>query len=119
MKAEIKYIFSPDVEDLENFHPSIEDEFCLLLQLVVGPFKEKGEESFDIVLCTPKWLLSNKKENDIIYGRHYLIVFKYDYQSIYSSLHKYVDSVTGDTWDAVAEKIGRIGKWEFEDYRPK
>ena len=70
------------------------------------------------MLCTPRWLIANGKESDIIIGRHHLIVFEYNYQRIYNKLKELVEDIDGDTWDDIGNKIGRIGRWEFEDYQP-
>lgn len=117
MKAELKRIHSPDIFNLENFHPDEEDVFGILLQLMVSPENSDGEESFDVLLCTPQWLMQCAQKSDVIFGRHYLIVFEYNYQRIYNQLKDYVESIEGDTWEEIALRIGRIGKWEFEDYQ--
>jgi hypothetical protein len=117
MKAEIKYFHSPDVPDLENFTPEIKDDFSFLLQIIVGEKGRDGEESFDVFVCTPRWLINNNSKEAIIYGRHYLIVFEFDYRKITEELTQYVESIEAQDWDSIAEQIGRIGKWEFEDYK--
>lgn len=117
MKAEIKALHSPDVHDLRTFKPTKRDNFGFLLQLIVGPQGEMGEESFDMIVCTPKWLEENYSINEVIFGRHYLIVFKYDYEGIYKKISNYIGKIEEPTWNEVAQKIGRIGHWEFEDYK--
>jgi len=116
MKAELKRLHSPDVENLITYIPDDPDSFSFLLQTFVGPKGEEGEEAFDIEVCTPAWLSENYREEDIVIGRHLLIVFNYDYERIFQRIKLYVESCSGDTWDEVAQKVGRIGKWEFEDY---
>ena len=117
MKAELKRIHCPDIFDLEKFYPDQKNVFGILLQLMVSPDNSEGEESFDVMLCTPEWLTKTYKKSEMIFGRHYLIVFEYDYQRIYAKLKDYVEGIKGDTWEEIASKIGRIGKWEFEDYQ--
>lgn len=117
MKAEIKYFHSPDIENLESFSPKLADNFCFLLQVFVGRKGVEGEESFDMLVCTPKWLMENNKEDSIIFGHHYLIVFKYNFNSISNSLNRYIESMNGENWVKIVEKIRQVGKWEFEDYR--
>ena len=116
MKAELKRIHSPDIENLSEYSPEHSDKFSFLLQAIVGPLSEEGEESFDIEVCTPKWLSENYSKDDIIIGRHLLIVFDFNYERIFSKIKSYIENCSGDTWGKVAEQIGRLGKWEFEDY---
>lgn len=118
MKAEIKAIYSVDiVEPLNEYRPKKADNFGFNLRLIISPKGEEGEESFDIMVCTPEWLKENHKEDEIIFGRHHLIVFKYDYQAIYKKLLEYVNNIDVNSWDEIGTQIGRIGHWEFEDYK--
>lgn len=116
MKAELKGFHSPDIFDLQKFNPLEKDNFCFYLEFSAGPKNDKGSEQFGITLCTPKWLLDNKNENDIIFGRHYLIVFDYSYKRIYNFFKEYIENLEENDWDSLAQKIGRIAYWEFEDY---
>lgn len=116
MTAELRGFQSPDVYDLETFSPKIENNFCFYLEISVGPKSEQGAEQFGITVCTPQWLLENKQEDEILFGRNYLIVFKYDYQRIYNRIKKYIEGLNGSDWAELAQKVSRIGYWEFEDY---
>ena len=86
MRAQLKRLHSPDVYDLETFAPEPADDFGFLLQVMVGPEGVEGEESFDVMVCTPEWLKRNFKTSDIVIGRHRLIVFEYDYPRLKSFL---------------------------------
>ncbi|WP_371302643.1 Imm8 family immunity protein [Nocardioides sp.] len=33
-------------------------------------------------------------------------------------LTKQVQAVQAETWGEIGERLGRLGYWEFEDYRP-
>jgi len=46
---------------------------------LVGPKDQPGEESFDVEVCTPKFLLNRYGREEVIIGRHFLIVFEYDW----------------------------------------
>jgi hypothetical protein len=119
MKAEIKKIYSVDVvEKLEDYNPNAPHNFGFNLCIILGPQGEEGEESFDMMVCSPDWLKENYKKNEIIFGRHYLIVFEYNYQAIFNKLNEYVNSIEAKNWDEIGLKVGRIGHWEFEDYKP-
>ena len=117
MKAEIKRLHSPDVFDLSSFSPDDPQNFGFLLQVIVGIKGIESEESFDMIVCTPKWLESKFGISDVLFGEHYLIVFQYSYENIRSKIASYIEGLKEENWDQLATKIDRIGKWEFRDYR--
>jgi Immunity protein 8 len=116
MIAEIKHLYSPDVEDLPHWNPGSE-EFAILLQIIAGPAGSPGEESFDVTLCSPAWIVRQAAKEKIIQGRHLLIATEYDYTLISDFISEYVSSCQGQTWQEIASKLARIGRWEFEDYQ--
>jgi hypothetical protein len=85
---------------------------------MVGPASGEGEESFDVEICTPRWLEQTYGPDGIVIGGHHLIVFKYDFGAIQRFIHEFVGNSSGETWQDVAAKVGRLGRWEFEDYQP-
>ncbi len=117
MKAEIKYFHSPDVYELEKYVPIENDNFGFLLELEIGIVGKDGADLFNIMLCTPKWLINNNKNDEIIFGRHHLIVFEYNYQKIYKTLNDYISNIDCENWEEIANIISRIAHWEFEDYK--
>ena len=116
MRAGIKGFHCPDIQDLEGYKPKEPDCFSFLLQLAVGPLDGPGEESFQVEVCTPAWLAKTFEESPIIMGRHFLIVREYDIQRILSFVDLYIKRCSGDNWEEIALKVGRLGLWEFEDY---
>jgi hypothetical protein len=118
MRAELRRLHSPDVLDLVRYAPKTGEDFGFLLQILVGPSGGEGEESFDIMVCTLGWLKQTHEPSDIVIGRHYLFVFEYDYGRLNGYLEQYCANCSGESWLDVAQQLGRLGKWEFEDYRP-
>lgn len=116
MNAELKRIHSPDIYDLENYQPENPGVFGFLLQAMVGPEGKDGEESFDIEVCTPRWLEETYGVDEVVIGRHHLIVREYNYQRIIAAIKDFLRDCSGGNWNEVAEKVSRLGKWEFEDY---
>ena len=116
MQPKLKLIHSPDIDNLEKFNPDDPEKFSLLLQLFIIVEDNDSGESFDVTVCTPKWLTEHYNQDDIIVGAHHLIVFEYNYPNIVRRINKYLMHCSGNTWREVAEKVGRLGKWEFEDY---
>lgn len=118
MKAVIKFCYSTDVDDLFEYQPEDSDAFGFPLHFIIGPKDAPGEESFDVMVCIPAYLEKNYPVDSVIFGRHLLIVQQYDFNNILDYVAKHVTSLEEDTWEALGEKISRIGKWEFEDYQP-
>ncbi len=52
---------------------------------------------------------------ETIIGRHHLLVFHYNYAELERFIAKYAERCTGNSWPEVAEKLSRLGHWEFED----
>lgn len=117
MEAELKRLHSPDIFDLEKYRPEDSESFCFLLQAFVGPKGEEGEESFDIEVCTPKWLATHFDSDEVTIGQHYLIVREFNYKKISSAIEKFLNHCSGEDWKEVAGKVSRLGRWEFEDYQ--
>lgn len=105
-----------DAGDIETYFPDDPEVFAFGLQILAGAIGEEGKETFDLFVVSPKWILFNSEEK-IFMGRHYLIMLNYNLDRLKNFIVSYVESCTGDTWQEVTEKLGRLGKWEFEDYQ--
>ena|SRR2546423_3454670 len=116
MKARIKRYHSPDVADLQKYRPDESDCFAFLLQLMIGPEESEGEESFDLLVCTPRYLGSQRPHQMPMFGRHLLIVNSYDFAEITKRLENYCNTLEEQDWHGLANKLSRIAHWEFEDY---
>ncbi len=114
----LKRLHSPDVMNLETFFPADPNCFSFLLQAMFGPEGSEGEESFDILVCTPGWLASEVERKGLVDGRHHLVVGNFDLAQIRSFLVAYARNCASKTWPEAATKLSRLGKWEFEDYKP-
>lgn len=110
MRAEFRRVHSPDVQALASWIPA--DDFAILLQMMVGQEDGPGEESFDLTLCTPGWLAQQLRDGDPIDGRHHLVVVGYDARQLERYLRTRVSACEGDTWQEIAAKLGRLGRWE-------
>lgn len=117
VRPRLRRLHSPDVFDLESFVPEDPACFGILLQAMFGPDGGEGEESFDILVCTPMKLALEVKSKGIVDGRHHLIVHKFDLEQIRAFLVAYASSCTGKTWLEVVTKLSQLGKWEFEGYK--
>ena len=115
MKAEIKSYYSNDfnmvgISDLNMYSPQKTDDFSILLTVIIGPVGEEIEESLDFFICTPKCLLSQYNVSEVILARNYIIVFEYNFERILNHIKKLINSVEGDTWGEVGQKLSRYEK---------
>ena len=118
IRAVLKRLHSPDVADFEAFAPRDPRCFSVLVQAMFGPEGTAGEESFDVVVCTPKWLEREAEIKGIAYPRHHLVVNDFDIERLRAFLDGYARQCVGETWQEVAVKLARLGRWEFDDYVP-
>lgn len=116
MDAELKRLHSPDVFNLEDYHPSDPEKFNILIQAMVGPKGGEGEESFNIEVCTPRWLEETYGRDEVIIGRHHLIVREFNYKKVAATIKQFLQHCSGKDWNDVATRVSRLGLWEFEDY---
>ncbi len=117
-KAKVRAIYTTSMDHLDLYIPEDPEYFCIAVRAMVGPENGEGEESFDIDVCTPKWLEEACKRDGFVVGRHYLIVARYDVAQLKRVITDLVESCEGNSWQEAAERVGRVGHWEFEDYRP-
>jgi hypothetical protein len=118
VRAVIKGFEGLDREEPDTYisHDMFKDAFWL--RMLIGPAEGPGEESFDLLVCTPAWLAEVVSKEGPQIGRHRLIVEKLDLHLVEEFLSRQVERLEAATWDELAAKISRLGYWEFEDYRP-
>lgn len=118
MKVSLRSLHSPDLSNLETAAPLNPEHFGILVQAMIGPIDKKGEESFDILVCTPSWLAENTSSDTYTWGKHYLFVSKYEFTTIYQAIEQLCSSIDTPDWSSAAMALGQYGKWEFENYTP-
>jgi hypothetical protein len=92
--------------------------FCVLARMIVGPVDGPGEESFNVTFCTPEWL-AKAANGGFFDARHHVVVNldTFDKNALHAWLTNWVAAVQCQTWPEIGERLGRLGHWEFEDYR--
>jgi hypothetical protein len=118
MKAAIRGMHSPDVHDLESYRPDDPEDVDVFIQVLAGPADGEGEESFNVQVVTPKALRRLAVESGPMIGRHHVIVLEWNWRVVHDFLVRTFEGQDALTWNELAERLGRIGHWEFEDYRP-
>lgn len=118
MRAKLKGLHSPDIDDLESWSPG-DGPFGLHLDAMIGPSDSKGEESFGITVCTPEWFANEQmRGHPIRSGLHTLFVVKYDYRVLSDYIERAAQRAEGKDWHEIGEKLSSLGRWEFAEYTP-
>jgi len=120
MRAELKRLSSTDV-DMQSFVPDDEGIFGFWCHAEIGPAYEDGTDLFQFCVCSPAWLaseMSSGRSPEPMFGRDLILMNAYDFGKVFALIDRYLARCTGETWDEIAPKIGRVGSWEFEDYQP-
>jgi hypothetical protein len=115
MRAKLKGLHSPDIVDLISWSPG-DDDFGFLLQIMIGPSDTEGFESFDVMVCTPRWFEEQLKGQKIRSGEHTLFMDSYDYCALVNYIEKRVHSFEAVDWQGLVAKLSSLGRWEFADY---
>lgn len=116
MKAKVHRFHSPDC-DLDTFVPGDAEDVGILVQIIAGPFDGPGEESFDVLVLTPRWLSRWIEERGPLVGRHHLFVNHFDWAVVRTILVEAVERESAASWTELGDRISRLARWEFEDYR--
>jgi hypothetical protein len=113
MRAEIASFEWPDLE-----RDGVDGSALSMTSLVfiARPLGSTGGETFQVRVCTPVGLNDLLARDGVVVGRHLLFVSTIDIERIEASIRDRLRRLDADTWRELAEKIGRIGYWEFEDY---
>ena len=115
MKAVVRSVSSADI-DVDGYVPENPELDGVWIRLLIGPADGPGEESFDVLVCTPLWLRDVVAKEGPQIGSHHLIVDPLDLKVAKDFLLRQVEAVEADDWPTLGEKLGRLGYWEFEDY---
>lgn len=115
MRAEIKYF---EWTDLHRSAVPASELRSTLLVFAAGPLDGPGEEIFHVTICTPEGLAEMVARDGVVIGRHLMFVASIDTGLVEATIRDRLRRVEGETWSELAEKIGRLGYWEFEDYTP-
>lgn len=114
MKAKIRQVFSSDVKNLDEWRPP-KASFSVVIRMLIGPNDGRGEESFDLTVCSPSWLEEQVEVTPVFDARNHLVVRDFDWVLIRAYLERRVAACSGDEWEDIARQLSRFAFWEFED----
>ena len=112
----MRSVTSADV-DIERYVPDRPDDDGVWVRVIAGPANGPGEESFDVLVCTPLWLRRVVAEQGPQDGRYHLILEPMNLSLAAEHLRSRFEAEEAPDWLALAERLARFGHWEFEDCR--
>lgn len=116
MKAIVKEVYSSDL-DVETYRPADPFDDGQWIRLLIGPDDGPGEESFDVLVCTPRWLAREIEREGMQLVRHALVMEEFDLSRAIERLRHEVGLASGSTWQHLLLGLVQIGHWEFDGYR--
>ena len=117
IQAELRAPYSVDLPcgELERYAPEDPTNVGFLVTAAIGPKDAEGVEVFDVFVCTPRWLADNIADDGFAWGRHKLILPRWDYGLLLAAITDLCAKAVGPDWDSVAARLARYTAWEFED----
>jgi hypothetical protein len=114
MRAEVSAFEWPP--DLERQGLDRSEVRSTPLVFIARPLGGQGGETFQLTVCTPDGLTDLLARDGALVGRHFLFVPIVSTDHVEAFIRDRLRRLEGDSWTALADKIGRIAYWEFEDY---
>lgn len=105
-------------EDLSTYTPQNPDNFCVWLNLAIGPEEVEGSHLFQVGICTVSWLAHQLSIKGAYVLRHMILVESFDLELIKRNICEILKSAERPNWEESATILGRYFAWEFEDYQP-
>lgn len=120
IELEIRWLRSPDVNDLRNWQPSSPQEIFYPLEIDLGQKGFEGANVFDVLVATPEALQKHwdeyKRSNRQFPDRNLLVFGEYSWNLVHERVKKIVKSCERDTWQESVVCLNRYFRWEYEDH---
>ena len=108
---ELKNLMSPDLD--HGLLPPDAKDCEVYCQVEIGPRGTEGADTFALTVVTPKHLA---KQTGYVWGKGYLIVESFSWQTVEKAIEKLLAHCSGTDWIEVAGKLNSMLGWEFENY---
>ena len=118
MRAELKDVFSVEVESLEGFTPDDPTRFMVWVTLSIGVEGTDAADNFRTLICSVRSLGAMVAESGIIVGQPLIVADAWDFPLIRQRVEDYCAACEGEEWEDILPMLTRLGLWEFENYNP-
>lgn len=103
--------------DLTTYQPDSPDNFCVWLNLLIGPDDAEGGHLFQVGICTVAWLAHQVSIKKSYVLRHMILVENFDYSLIEGVIRGLIESNQQHDWEKSVPLLSRLFAWEFEDFQ--
>ncbi|TIO07699.1 Imm8 family immunity protein [Mesorhizobium sp.] len=100
---------------LDEWGPRDATDFSITIDFYAGPQGSNTADAFTATVCSPNWFLRSQN-GKVFSGENVIFMPRFDYVELERFLTDRCADAEGETWDAVAAQLTRLGRWEF-DYR--
>lgn len=109
MKATLKGIYSIDLPEGDPSLPEDPENCWIVLQADIGLNDgTEAADTFTFYVCTVKKLSAIVKEKNYRFGRHLIIVDRFDWQMVESAIFKICDETGGENWELPINYPGMV-----------
>ena len=119
MRAEYKghLIRDPSAKDpfLDKWKPSDPSDFSVTIDFYAGTEGNDKADAFTATVCSPNWFFRSQKGN-VFSGENVIFMVEFVGSELERFLRDRCAETEGETWQAIAVQLTRLGRWEF-DYR--
>ena len=115
MKAEIKGYSRTENEDQSSYEPGEKQVFGFTLLFEIGIKGQVGADYFEVDVASPGFLEHLLPQPFFL--RHTVLATDYNIPAVVTLVSQYVEALEEESWEALASKISRVARWEFEDYQ--
>jgi hypothetical protein len=116
MRAAIRRYECVDSEDLSTYEVGEPPVFGFTLAFFIGVEGEEGSDQFEVLVASATYLAQRYPDQAATFLRHIMLASDYNIQEAVALMTKYVSSLEANSWQALATKINRVARWEYEDY---
>jgi len=110
-KPELKYLLSIELEDGQL--PEDPEDCSIFVEANIGLQDEEGSDIFSFYVVTPKALQQDTPR----WGRGLLIVNRFSWETVETSIKKLLRHCNGDDWEEIASELNKRLHWEFDNYK--
>lgn len=102
-------------QGLESWSPPDLEDFEFKMDFHACPEGENTGDAFTVRVCSHKWFFREFGDR-ITSAENTILMPRYHGYALVKFIEDYCASTEGETWEAIAAQLTRLGRWEF-DYK--